>query len=257
VGHTKRPPHIRAKELSRTSWPTPFEVEFARFSWDAPKMERWVHRGLERACVRLRELFKVDLVRATNFLRLAPQSTTSNRPSAPLKVFCDDCPSSWRQPDPDWAFSLDGLQEQWGWGEEERHSRNQDTRNRGWARLYALSGQGWAEGSRRLGDALLANGSTDAVARAGWVYEAAEVQWLAGGDLRAAWLRSLYRPDALKSFQDIVSDWVTAQDAGRSLPLWVEETLLEEQKIWSTAPSLAFNPRAPSLPTSLRPGARM
>ena len=64
VGHTHRPPHRRARELSRTALPTAFEVSFARFFWDAPAAERAVHVQLGQATAlteRRLEFFQIPL----------------------------------------------------------------------------------------------------------------------------------------------------------------------------------------------------
>lgn len=241
VGHTYRPPHRRAAELSRTALPHVFETAYARFFWDAQEAERSVHRRLEAALPgrRRREFFPA----AVSDLRAIIDSTDDPGhravPSAP-SGFDPEAPWAFRVADDDWERSTEGLEEQWGWAEERLASGDPGERRRGWRSMERLSSSGWPEASWRLADALVrAHPNPQGAERAAWVAEAAEIQGLVGGNLRAAWLRSWAGPEGfgawLRALEHAWNAWGSREPG--TWPHRVVETLEIERSVWTQHPA--------------------
>lgn len=231
VGHTHRPPHRRAKELSRTAVPTPFEVEYARFFWDALAAERHAHRTFARhvgLAGRSKEFFQLPLELARRVLRAMPdQGSHARGRDAPLAAELS------------WEDTLEGREDLWAWAEDDSRSADPARRREGWRAMERLSASGWAEGSWRLSDKLLEADMTLAGGeRAAWVLDAAAAQGIPEASLRAAWLRSW--DGSAESF----AAWVQEVDALPALfggdsafwPTRVTETLAAEQKTWAQHP---------------------
>ena len=183
VGHTHRPPHRRAKELSRTSVPTPFDVEYARFFWDALAAERHAHKTLSRyagPAGRSKEFFQLPLDLARRVLLEMPDiGTRKGGRDAPMAA------------EPSWEETLEGREELWAWAEDDFASPDPARRREGLRTMERLSASGWSEGSWRLSDKLVqADPSLRGGERAAWVLDAAAAQGIPEASLRAAWLRS-------------------------------------------------------------------
>lgn len=230
VGHTHRPPHRRALELSKTSVPTAFEVAFARFFWDAPVAEKTIHFHLSQkgtGVSRRKEFFDLPLLRAREIVE---QLSDVGRPAEKHGANPEDLL---------WEETLDGRETLWEWAETDWSSEDPERRRQGWRSMEALSAQGWAEGSWRLADHIYRlNPGPAGAERAVWVLDAARVQGMAEAGFRAAWLRS-FRGNA-EFFQ-----WQNALAAlpgrwGPTVSHWparILETLSIEKGLWSTCPA--------------------
>lgn len=228
VGHTHRPPHRRAAELSRTALPTAFEVAFARFFWDAPSAERHVHQVLQAQATapRRKEFFLVDPGQATRIIQ-AVEDAGRHGPA----------PSS--REDPAWEDTLEGREELWSWAEADLRSPSPATRRAGWRAMEALSASGWAEGSWRLADLMMRRDPTlDGALRAAWVLDAARIQGMPEAGLRAAWLRSWEGTEAFVAWRGALAQAVERYGMdpwdwpGRAL-----ETLRAEVESWERLPA--------------------
>lgn len=238
VGHTYRPPHKRALELSRTALPTAFDVAFARFFWDAPRAERAIHRhlmGLVGKLGRKLEFFQLPVAQLRDVVTALPDH--SWRPDSPAAspAWNDDVPGE----DLAMEHTLDGLETLWEWAEADAFGADPDKHVEGWRAMERLSSQGWPEASWRLAghmvrrDPTLAGGD-----RAAWVLEAAESQGMEGAALRAAWLRSWSEPEAFEGWRRAVEAWAPRL-AGREPVQWpacVRETLEAEVGLWPVHP---------------------
>lgn len=235
VGHTHRPPHRRAEELSRTALPTAFDVEFARFFWDALAAEQQVHRVLTQTAGRAgrsKEFFNLPLEQARLVIQQLPDA--GRQPSGPVDLESDEA----------WDQTLEGRETLWEWAEEDWKSRDPEAQRRGWRGMERLSAAGWAEGSWRLSEHLLhADPSLAGAQRSAWVLDAACAQGLAEAGLRAAWLRSW--DDTPQSFQD----WRQALEKlpaqfGADAEYWpprVVDTLRAELSLWKDKPHRRLN----------------
>lgn len=230
VGHTHRPPHRRADELSRTALPTAFEVEYARFFWDALAAEQQVHREITRAFgwnTRRKEFFNLPLEQAREIILRLPDA--GKMPPGGKVVVAED----------EWEDSLEGRETLWEWAEDDWKSPDPERRRKGWRELERLSAAGWGEGSWRLSELLLhASPSIEGAHRAAWVLDAAHAQGVPEAALRAAWLRSWdgsadsfegWRQEVEKLPRVFGNDW-------RYWPLRVKETLEAERRLWVSKP---------------------
>ena len=75
IGHTKKEPDIRAKQVSRgTGVPTNFRVEFAFRCFNAESLEREIHKYLKPYRVNNnKEFFQMSLKEAENTIELLGQ----------------------------------------------------------------------------------------------------------------------------------------------------------------------------------------
>lgn len=238
IGHTHRPPHKRAAELSRTAVPLPFEVNHARFFWNAPAAERAVHQHFAAwRPSRRREFFHLPPSQVIQTLDALDHNlgmlrhVDAGREIEPVWA--------WRVADPDWGVSAEGLEEQWGWAEEELASPDPAVVRQGWSRMEALSSYGWAEGTWRLSEAMMRKDpSTSMAHKAAWVLDAAQCQGHPSARVRAAWLRSFWGPEefsAWRSCLDEVQSQLGSRDAW-SWPEGIRETLLAERGLWPQQP---------------------
>lgn len=243
VGHTYRPPHRRAEELSRTAVPQVYETAFARFFWDARAAEQAIHRRIEQEMpgVRRREFFQAPVPFLRSLIEAAPDPGLCRR-APPQEAYDPDEPWASRVADPDWDRSLEGLEEQWHWADEKMRMRDPEERRQGWRMLERLSSSGWAEASWRLAEAIFADqGNAVGAERAAWVAEAAEVQGLAGGALRAAWLRSWGSPEAFAAWRRALDGaWVQWGNRRGGPGRHLQETLDVERAIWGQHPDRAL-----------------
>jgi hypothetical protein len=70
IGKTKRDSHLRAKELSTTSVPTPYQVAFELFSDDMDSLEKKIHKKLaDFQVAQNREFYKYPLDKAIRSLQ--------------------------------------------------------------------------------------------------------------------------------------------------------------------------------------------
>lgn len=247
IGHTHRPPHRRARELSRTAVPTPFEVEHARFFWSAPAAERRLHAQFSAQRIsRRREFFGLNveaLASAIDGLTEVgvPATSSSEGPYG-------DEPWAWRVADPDWDRTLEGLEEQWAWGEEDARSADPAVRRQAWVRWEGLSASGWGEGSWRLAERLWASDpSLRGAQRAVWVLDAAHAQGVEGASFKAAWLRSFLDPERFRSpweraVRHAAERWGAADERTGSWPAWALELWRSEQAQWPAHPTRRIDP---------------
>lgn len=178
VGHTHRPPHRRAKELSRTALPTAFDVAFARFFWDAPAAEKEAHHRLSIVFPKSKEFFHIQLNQAVDTIKTI-EDAGRTLGAAPMEE------------DLGWEETLEGREELWEWAEQDWNSSDPQRRRKGWRAMEQLSAAGWGEASWRLAELLMrASPDRQGAQRAAWVLDAAHVQGQEGAALRAAWLRS-------------------------------------------------------------------
>lgn len=238
VGHTNRPPHRRAAELSRTALPLPFEVRHARFFWNAPGVELGLHRYFASYRPnRRREFFELPLQTIASAMDELDHSLGMSR--QPLSEHDLDAPFSWRVADPDWSVSREGLEEQWEWAEEELNSSDTTLHRRGWSRMEALSAAGWDEGSWRLADVMMRRSPTnDTAHRAAWVLDAAACQGHPAAALRAHWLRSFWGDSEFAAWKQAVVDLENSLGARDPLswPEGIRDTLEAEAGLWSQVP---------------------
>lgn len=235
VGRTYRPPHARARELSRTAWPTPLEVVHARFFWDSVAAERQVHTLLEPHG-RQREFFSAPLEHIREIIQAMPASAGTRRhrvrgaEGAPWDAGWQD-----RVGDPDaWAFDRDRLEEEWAQAEREMMSSDERARASGWRRGMRLSAEGWAEGSRRLAERVVRHEPGPAGAhRASWIMDAASAQGLAGAQLRALWLRSWGESADVASWREgLACAWRAHQhQQWEEWPELMRDTLCDERAL--------------------------
>jgi hypothetical protein len=244
VGHTYRPPHRRARELSKTALPQAFATAFARFFWDAPTAERAAHRLLGQHLSRhqrRREFFQMPALDIRHIVEALPDAPL---PIEPMLRDDLDLDAPWHTRvdvlSPPWAATRDGLEERWSWGEADLGTADPLIRRRGWQILERLSAEGWAEGSWRLADRIYqAQPGPESAERASWVFEAAERQGLPGGYLRAAWLRSWRNREAYAVWLDALAHAWRQWGEGRSPEQWpvqVRETLALERAVWVQRP---------------------
>ncbi len=243
VGHTHRPPHRRALELSRTALPLPFEVRHARFFWDAPGAEKRLHKLFAAyRPSRKREFFSLgvaDIASAMDML--------DHRIGIKNEIFQDydpDSPFFWSTGQDDWAVSREGLEEQWSWAMEELSSQDPSDQRQGWARMEALSASGWAEGSWRLAEIMMERHTTHETARrAAWVLDAAASQGHQGAHLRASWLRSFQGSQPLEAWKQtlIAVNLKLAHKDVLSWPDTVLDTLKAEMDTWTSHPDRIVN----------------
>ncbi len=229
VGHTHRPPHRRAAELSRTAVPTAFDVAFAKFFWDAPAAESTVHSHLTRHTApggRKKEFFNLSLETARN---VVVSLVDAGRPSGPGFVADEEVP---------WEDTLEGREELWSWAEQDWCSNDPHVRRAGWRAMERLSASGWAEGSWRLSEHLVrADMTLRGGERAAWVLDAAAIQGMNEARHRAAWLRSFASPEFFQA-------WVAEVDRlptlfGDDPAFWpprVVDTLRLERQLWQASP---------------------
>ena len=238
VGHTYRPPHKRALELSRTALPTAFEVAFARFFWDAPRAERAIHRhltGLVGKVGRKLEFFQLPVSQLRDVVLEMPDRSWCEQDPQPSPVWNEDAPGE----DLAMEHTLDGLETLWEWAEADAFGADPDKRADGWRAMERLSSQGWPEASWRLAghmvrrDPSLAGGD-----RAAWVLDAAQAQGMEGAGLRAAWLRSWGEPASFEAWRLSVEAWAPRLKGRESVqwPACVRETLEAEVGLWRQHP---------------------
>ena len=232
VGHTHRPPHRRARELSRTAVPTAFEVAFARFFWDAPAAERAVHAALSHRLgptSRRKEFFQAPLekVQAT-----IAGLNDAGRP--PRDGF--DLGDAWEQ-------TLEGREVLWEWAEADWGSEDRLKRKEGWRQMERLSAGGWAEGSWRLAEHLMRlSPNSIGAERAGWVLDAAHAQGMAEAAFRAAWLRSWASPEAFAAWHRALLSAHARHGADpMDWPRRLAETLEADLGLWERCPERRFD----------------
>lgn len=246
VGRTYRPPHERAQELSRTAWPSPFEVVHARFFWDSIAAEHATHQKLTQHAARRKEFFaaSVALIRQTiedlpmGLMSLpAPQHVTLPQGEA------WDAPWQRRVADADeWATSWDYRENQWAQGELEVAHSNPAIQRQGWRRWMRLSAEGWAQGSWDLAERLIqVHPGPEGGRRAAWVFEAAQSQGMSGGRLRAAWIRSLIAPADHLDWEGALGEtWRQLKDQPPEIwPAAVVSTLVMERQMCASRPDWA------------------
>lgn len=233
VGHTHRPPHRRAAELSRTAVPLPFEVSHARFFWNAPGVEAALHRYFAaHRRNRRREFFEVPVATIAGVMDSLKHDL--GLATGTLDEHDPDAPFAWRVADPDWAISREGLEEQWGWAVDDLASRDPAVVRLGWSRMEAMSAAGWDEGTWRLADTMMRRTPNDETARrAAWVLDAAACQGHPSAAVRASWLRSFLGPEGVDDWRQCVSK-LEIQLADRDVLSWPEgirETLEAELRL--------------------------
>lgn len=230
VGHTHRPPHRRAHELSRTALPTAFDVEYARFFWDALLAEQEVHRrlmGVTGYRGRSKEFFNLPLEKARQVILALPEMGRPASAEAPLLA------------EEAWEETLEGRETLWEWAEADWVSTDLETRKKGWRAMERMSAEGWAEGSWRLAEHLLhADPSVAGANRSAWVLDAASTQGLAEAALRAAWLRSWEgQAESMEEWRRQVERLPCLfGDDPTYWPFRVRDTLRAEITLWATQP---------------------
>lgn len=227
VGHTHRPPHRRAAELSRTAVPTAFDVAFAKFFWDAPAAELSVHARLTKVTGRAgrrKEFFNLPLETARSVVVSLQDAGRSAGP-----VLDEDIA---------WEETLEGREELWTWAEDEWKSPDPLTSREGWRGMERLSAGGWAEGSWRLSEHLVrADLTIRGGERAAWVLDAAFAQGMNEARHRAAWLRSFASPESFQAWADEVAR--LPRYFGEDPAFWpprVVDTLRLEKTLWAASP---------------------
>lgn len=228
VGHTYRPPYRRADELSKTSLPTPFDVEYAKFFWNAPDAEKNMHHFLEKnGNLRKKEFFLANVDQIIVALSELPEPPVAKSPSFEIPDL-----------DLDWDDTLQGREDLWEWAEKDLRSLDPTVQRNAWRQMEQLSARGWAEGSWRLADLLLrADMSNKGMERASWVLDAAYKQGLNEAKFRAAWIRSWQSLEKyhefVKLFQDHLRKWGYDPNHWSSKNI---ETVLVELNSWELHP---------------------
>lgn len=221
VGHTMRPPHVRMRELGRTTWLLPMRVHSARFFWNAVEVERDIHRALSP--FRLpgtEEWFGVPAWQVSGLLRDVKQ----NAPSS----------------EAEWEGGL-SLAEQMEWALDLVNSRLRKFSQDGMRDIERLSALGHGPASWYLAEYLLAN-CPDDTDRALWVLDAAATQGHASASLRRAHLESLSSSDPKRrAWRHHVENFLNDHP---DPTLWSQEdraTLRREAILWKRQPKYAWD----------------
>lgn len=222
VGYTMRPPHVRMKELGRTTWLLPVRVQSARFFWDAITIERQMHRALAPFAMEgVEEWFAIPAWQVAGLLREMPQLA----------------PASHAQ---DWEDGL-SFSEQMDWAMDLLRSPLKKGQKAGWRDIERLSSMGHGPASWMLAEKLLAT-NPDEPDRALWVLDAAVVQGHLPASLRKDWVASLSSSDPSRRV------WrACAQKFTEKYPdpeSWSEEdhaTMLHEARLWKRNPRMAWD----------------
>lgn len=225
IGHTHRPPHRRARELSRTALPTAFDVSFARFFWDAPAAERVAHGALSgEVRAKGKEFFLVHLEQAVGVVRAIEDAGRRSGAEGGAEL--------------SWEETLEGREELWAWAEEDWKNPDPAVSRKGWRTMERLSAAGWAEGSWRLAEHLVrAQPTLEGGERASWVLDAAYVQGMQEAQLRAAWLRSWKGPEDFNHWARVLEGALGRYGIHpEDWPARMSETLLAEVSLWDTQP---------------------
>lgn len=225
IGHTHRPPHRRARELSRTALPTAFDVSFARFFWDAPAAERVAHGALSgEVRAKGKEFFLVCLEQAVEVVRAIEDAGRQENSTA-------DADLSWEE-------TLEGREELWAWAEEDWKNPDPAVSRKGWRAMERLSASGWAEGSWRLADHLVrAQPDLEGGERASWVLDAAYVQGMPEAKLRAAWLRSWKGAEDFERWSCMLKEAIEHYGIHpQDWPARMADTLFAEVSLWKDQP---------------------
>lgn len=230
VGHTYRPPFRRAAELSRTSVPTPFEVEFAKFFWDCPSAEKAVHALLSKSSQsagQRKEFFHASVEHVRELLEQV-QVYGSRLTLEESRNLVEE--------DVVWEETLEGREEIWDWAEQDIRSSDPATQRAGWKSMERLSSMGWAEGSWRLAEHLVRVDMTQKGGnRAAWVLDAAYAQGMNEAKIRAAWLRSFESPERHQEFIKTFLEYKAKYgDSPELWPLKASQTMFAEISLWST-----------------------
>lgn len=230
IGHTYRPPFKRADELSKTALPTPFEVEYAKFFWNAPSAEIKIHKDMVDkfgALKKKKEFFNVSVQDITMHLKEMPEPLFLSRPSLHVQ-----------EQDLQWEETIEGREELWSWAEQDLRAFDPAVQRNAWRQMEQLSAQGWAEGSWRLADLLLRKDmSIQGSLRAAWVLDAAYKQGLNEAKFKATWLRSWLSADAYQEFIKLFQSRI--EKYGYSVENWPikeAEIVLAEMQSWIVRP---------------------
>lgn len=227
VGHTARPPHVRMKELGKTTWLAPVEVCMARFCWDAFTVERALHRALA-SCVRpgTEEWFDVPAAQVAPLLAAFVEAPLACR------ALCHSTNEGW-------------LQTAFEWTLEQTSHPQAAFRSAAWRDMERLSALGYGPASWVVAERMMSGSHPPS--RAVWVLDAARRQGHGPAALRGAWVGSFTANDPSRQ------EW--KEHAARFLerfpdPLsWHEEdraTWEGELALWARHPSMAWT-KAPSL----------
>lgn len=89
IGRTTRSSDVRAKELSSTSVPTPFQVAYEVFSEESKKLEKLIHQKLDEFRINSnREFFKYPLSKAIKLIQeLNDQPKESDSIFSAISIF--------------------------------------------------------------------------------------------------------------------------------------------------------------------------
>lgn len=222
VGHTMRPPHVRMRELGRTTWMMPVRVHSARFFWDAITVERLIHKQLkEFALPGAEEWFCIPAWQVTHLLRETPQITPVS-----VAMFNEEDLS---------------LGEQMDWAVELVESSSSEQKKAGWRDVERLSALGHGAASWLLAEHLLVS-SPHEPDRALWVLDAAMVQGHASASLRRDWVASLTSSDPLRrQWKNRVNSFTERAPDPQH---WSQDdlaTLVQEAMLWKKRPRMAWN----------------
>lgn len=209
IGHTRRPPHLRIKELGQTTWLNPMVIRYARFTWDCLAMEKALHKDLES--YRLpgsEEWFQIPAGQAISLVRDYPEIMDKKATrKVPLQEDRFD------------------LVDQFDWALQDLESRVLAKQAPAWQVIERLSASGFAAASWFLAESLEKQ-NRDA---SPWVYDAAAKQGYPGAALRRDWILSVTGKDVrrqhwyrsasqfLERFPDI-EDW-----GGENIETWEKE----------------------------------
>lgn len=261
VGRTSRPPFRRAQELSKTSLPTPFHVEFAKFFEDSTVAERNIHTTLvQRGGIskKRKEFFNLSTDQIIQTVLEYKEISTPN-------IVLPECPTA---PIDDFdayidSESFDDLEDYDSrllWMEEAEHewiTGDPWHQAQAWMKMEKLSATGFAHATWRLAEwILILRPNPSGAQQASWVFEAAELQGSLGGKFRASWLRSwgdpqsfsqwiallectyrdsqLRTPHEHRAFLDVIEmemdGWNTNPERSR-FPIWMEILQKNEDSI--------------------------
>lgn len=228
VGHTYRPPFRRANELSKTSVPTPFEVEYAKFFWDCPEAEKQIHFSLQKKYldVQRKEFFNIPLEEIKNTLDtlILKEFKGKNPPQISSEL--------------GWEDTLEGKEDLWSWAEDDLRSSDPKLQREAWRTMERMSSMGWAEGSWRLAEHLVRHDMTQRGGnRAAWVLDAAYTQGMNEAKLRAAWLRSFESEELFQRFIKTFNEFQQKYGLGpEGWPHRASETFFAELSLWEGMP---------------------
>jgi hypothetical protein len=217
-----RPPHVRMKELGKTTWMLPVRTQYARFFWDAITVERLIHKQLQAfAMPGAEEWFGIPAWQVGHLLREMPQVLPVNGP-----MFQEDDLS---------------LEEQMKWALDLVRAPSREHQKIGWRDIERLSALGHGPASWLLAEHLLVS-CPEEPERALWVLDAATVQGHASASLRRDWVASLTTSDPLRRhWKARVNAFVERTPEPAHWSQDDHATLVQEALLWKRNPRMSWD----------------